>query len=120
VAIAIEIPQVPPVGLLRGSLGPSIQEFVLRVVFSVVSDPGAFSGQRVSSWWRSQGFNARVGGATFSQHLLGLAWDFAPGSERLVNLLNAQGLVAIAEEDHTHVQLWTATELFQQIEATLR
>jgi len=89
--------QAPPEWLLRW--GP-VQDFVRRVV--AIPSP-----VYATSWWRSISHNAAVGGNAYSQHLLGLAADFPP-TRGLVELARAQGLVAIDEGDHVHVQRYAA------------
>ena len=68
-----------------------------------------------TSWYRTQGENARLGGAPNSQHLWGLAGDFAvPGAgpwhqtnadaNQLASALRARGFTVIVESDHVHFQ----------------
>ena len=59
-----------------------------------------------TSWWRSIEENVRVGGKATSSHLLALGADFVPrGTWRaFLSAARRQGLVAIAEGDHVHVQ----------------
>lgn len=64
-----------------------------------------------TSWWRSERRNLAVGGAPYSQHLLGWAVDFAPPrhqNRELVRLANEIGLVGVDEGDHVHVQMYPA------------
>ena len=70
----------------------------------------------ISSWWRDPRLNRSVGGARYSQHQLGLAWDI-PNSQlsgvdraRLAAALRAQGFHAVQESDHLHVQTLTPSE----------
>lgn len=63
----------------------------------------------ITSWWRSPWHNIGVGGATFSRHMLGLAYDVAPvtGSDKMA-LSSLARLVPTAtlvdEGDHLHFQ----------------
>lgn len=59
---------------------------------------------QISSWVRTSTQNAAVGGAPFSQHLLGLALDFVGPYDRFADQLEAQGLTVVREGDHLHVQ----------------
>ena len=93
-----------------------VREFVSRI------NRGWPAQGRATSWWRSVADNVRVGGSgprpygngnpNFSQHLVGLAADLtAPNVQRAVDQLRAQGLIAVNEFDHIHVQAWPAGEL---------
>lgn len=64
-----------------------------------------------TSWWRSLADNVRVGGASNSQHLVGLAVDFVfPRNQRTLakQRLRQVGFVVIDEGDHVHVQTFEA------------
>jgi len=80
-------------------------EFVVRLVIAWINDQTIFIGQRLTSWQRDLQTNAAVGGVPGSQHLVGTAMDFAPGSERMAVAFQLAGLEAIAEPFHTHVEL---------------
>ena len=70
-----------------------------------------FPEAHATSWWRSDARNMEVGGAPYSQHLLGWAVDWALPRERhraMVELAREFGLVAIDEGDHVHVQMYPA------------
>lgn len=98
--------QSPPRNVVQ-VLNAPLSAFVSRVVTGM-------AGERwtVSSWWRSVTHNANVGGANgptvWSQHLVGLAADLVGDPERYdtwVRRLRAQGLIAVNEHSHVHVQL---------------
>ena len=65
-----------------------------------------------TSWWRSNSRNLEVGGAPYSQHLLGWAVDWqlptSAQNREMVALANRIGLVGIDEGDHVHVQMYPA------------
>ncbi len=64
---------------------------------------------QVSSWYRDPPTNRAVGGAAESQHLLGLAIDLVSDNPvALEKALDAQGIVAIRERTHVHVQAYPA------------
>ncbi len=83
----------------------AVHEFVLRVILAFLLDRGAFAGQRLTSWHRDPEENERVGGVPDSQHLIGSAWDLAPGGGRLLLTLQAAGLEPIQFAAHLHVEL---------------
>lgn len=54
--------------------------------------------------------NARVGGSSSSQHMIGAAWDLVPddydaNANAVVNIFKTMGCFALNEGDHVHVQL---------------
>lgn len=64
-----------------------------------------------TSWWRSELKNMEVGGAAYSQHLLGWAVDWAlPAREHraMVQLTEHLEMVGIDEGDHVHIQIFPA------------
>lgn len=85
-----------------------IDEFVLLVRAALTMYTRRGGRVALTSWWRDIGDNARAGGHSHSQHLLGLALDvvpLAPGTPaQLAAAARAAGLVAIVEGDHVHLQ----------------
>lgn len=73
---------------------------VYRIVLALV--PGVI----VTSWWRTPGHNADIGGVPNSLHLLGLAWDVVPASQDNAAKLRALGLHVIDEGNHLHAQFF--------------
>ena len=63
----------------------------------------------VTSWLRSVAHNAKVGGNSHSRHLLGLAVDVVLDDPEMTDDLVAearrQGLIAVPEGDHVHLQV---------------
>jgi len=99
--------QAPPDALQR-AWGELYRAFLQRVDAGSSGVPIA----AVTSWWRSRSRNASVGGAVYSQHLLGFALDLVtPKPAALVRALNAAGLFATDEGDHVHVQAFRAGAL---------
>lgn len=83
---------------------PGVYNRFLRAVHST----GAIAA---TSWYRDPVRNRVVGGASQSQHLLGLAADLIPrpgvGMHQLAEAARAAGLVAVPYDRHVHVQAWT-------------
>jgi hypothetical protein len=88
----------------------SIYDFVMRM--NRVYDQVPF---KCNSWWRSQSHNAAVGGARWSQHLIGCAADVAPTYPgelgALARAVEAQGMIAVRYSTYVHAQLWPAGTL---------
>lgn len=64
------------------------------------------SGVRVTSWFRSPWKNAEVGGAGFSQHLIGWAFDVTPVNSAVHDKLREIGFgTVLRESDHIHVSV---------------
>ncbi len=98
---------IPPPELLASAWFPFILNFYWRAVTGVQG----FSGLTVTSWYRTPEKNRIEGGQPQSQHLFGLAWDVTVPFDALGHLkshLQAQGLTAVQERDHVHVQAFPA------------
>jgi len=93
-------------------LMPVIQQYV-AAVNSGLWQAGDLGGVRLTSWLRDTTRNAQVGGSPSSQHLVALATDWAGDFDRIqfIRAMNAQGLQAIDEGSHVHVQAFTAGTL---------
>jgi len=79
-----------------------LPEFVRRVVAG--APPGTF----LTSWFRSPAENRRVGGLAESQHLWAAAVDLAGDLPEIARGMRRQGLIAVEDADHVHVQAWPA------------
>ncbi len=100
----------PPRSLLASGWFPFISDFYWRAV----AGAQGFSGLRVTSWFRTPEKNRIEGGGVESQHLFALAWDLVVPINALDHLaqhMRAQGLVAIREGLHVHVQAFPAGAL---------
>lgn len=94
----------PPAELLRYTRRAT-HAFVERVV------PALRREVQLSSWYRAPSHNRSVGGHPDSQHLLGLAVDVVGSRwamEAFAAAARSQGLVAVEEGTHVHVQLFPA------------
>ncbi len=62
-----------------------------------------------TSWYRTSDHNREVGGAPYSQHLVGWALDVA-GADQFEFARRAEhtGLIVVRERDHVHVQVFPA------------
>lgn len=70
-----------------------------------------FPGSAVTSWWRNQAENTRVGGAEFSQHRLAFAWDIVPPADELAQFADVAaslGWVVVRYPTHVHLQVFPA------------
>lgn len=98
--------QPPPIELIQ-----RYADFYLWLVPRLRFLSDEFPAAIPTSWWRSSARNMAVGGATYSQHLLGWAvdWSLDPGRNRdLVRVAEEIGLVGVDEGDHVHVQMYPA------------
>jgi hypothetical protein len=101
--------ELPPPHIVQQTL-PHIISFLGMLARGIVTTPN-YQALRASSWWRDVETNRRVGGHPDSQHLLGLALDVTGPPEVLQDFLVAsrlQGLVALDEGTHAHLQLFPA------------
>ncbi len=78
-----------------------VAEFIERASAAGRGLPGQWT-----SYWRSVPQNRAVGGHRWSQHLVGLAADHSPSSAAFRHAAAVNGLFAIPEGDHDHVQGW--------------
>lgn len=99
--------QAPPPNFQR-YWWPELWDFVNRV-------NGAFGECpfQVTSWWRSEGDNSRVGGDPYSQHLIGTGVDLVASSPytnaHLDQALRRHGLITATNyPKHVHAQLYPA------------
>lgn len=108
------MPLAPPVEIVR-SWRPELIEFVGKAE-GAWRDAGS-PAVSVSSWFRNQLHNARVGGDPFSQHLIATAADLTGTREQLrsfVSSARARGLIALDYGSHAHIQLRPAGFLRQR------
>jgi len=101
---------VPPPALLASAWFP----FILNFYWRVVPLAQRFHDLRVSSWFRTPEKNRTEGGRAESQHLFGLAMDLVVPRIQLFPLTasaQVQGLIAVQEGDHVHVQAFPAGAL---------
>ena len=101
--------EVPPPRVLRHTRR-AVQWFIERI------DPIYPWDLELTSWYRSPAHNRSVGGHPDSQHLLGLAVDFA-GTEaalaRFADQARAAGLTPVMGKSYVHVQAFPAGALRQ-------
>lgn len=77
--------------------------------------PDLPSDAYLTSWFRDRTSNTRVGGHPQSLHLVGLALDVLPATEAVRAAFARQGLIAVNEGDHVHVQLRPASQVSQAL-----
>lgn len=84
-------------------------EFLVRVILAWWR--GGQPPVQVSSYVRTPESNRRAGGAARSQHLIGTAIDLVGDwDRRFLEAARREGLVAVDEGDHVHLQLFRAGE----------
>lgn len=97
---------------------PLIVDFIRRVTSAFQQVPGFMLVP--TSWYRDPAHNAAVGGDPYSQHQVALALDvqveFSGISSSMAREVAAwfarrQGLTAVVEADHLHLQLLPAGTL---------
>lgn len=105
--------EAPPLRIVQ-LLRPQLVEFVSRFNRAAAALAGV-PDLELESWYRDSATNARVGGASTSQHLLGLAVDIGgtpgyPISRQariwVADAMRAVGLVPVDEGNHVHVQAY--------------
>jgi len=102
---------IPPPELLASGWFPFILNFYWKVAGVFFRYPGRVG---LSSWFRTPEMNRTAGGSPESQHLFGLAMDITanPALVSDVKIVAEQnGLVAVQERDHVHVQAFPAGAL---------
>jgi len=91
------------------------REDILLVVFANLAIAQVFPEYALTSWYRDEISNRRVGGAEFSQHRLALATDGVGLDDdqvaAAVPFLRSVGLVAVDEGSHLHIQRFPARTL---------
>ncbi len=101
---------VPPSRVWRfvQSVCPDCYPFMFDTASRVVvRDPVT-----LTSWWRSNLDNARVGGRETSQHLWAMALDLAgPGAVDAGDQLRSMGWTVIDEGSHVHAQVFRSNPL---------
>lgn len=65
-------------------------------------------GTQATSWYRTPGENAAVGGAADSQHQWAAAVDLVGNLGAIEDAARRAGLVAVRAATHVHVQAWPA------------
>jgi len=101
---------LPPPALLASGWFPFIVDFYWRARSAALS-PTVRGFVTVTSWFRTAEKNRIEGGSPESQHLFALAWDVTVPPQSLQNLVDQfrmQGLVAVRERHHVHVQAFPA------------
>lgn len=64
------------------------------------------AGLRVTSWWRTPWRNYAVGGARWSPHMIGLAFDVTPVNNATRAVLDKMGFrYVLKESDHYHASI---------------
>lgn len=98
---------------IASALCDRIRDFQFRVCRAVDG-----TGAVQTSWYRDPLENEAAGGEEHSQHLVGLAIDLvAPDPELVADRARREGLVAIVEPDHVHIQALPAAAAIPIVEA---
>lgn len=96
--------EIPPVDLIRKYFG-----LYVSVLGAVVKLERLFPDSQLTSWFRDRARNAEVGGAEYSQHRLGFAFDVVTAEpERFAATARAYGFTAVQEGSHVHLQVFPA------------
>jgi len=102
---------IPPPALLASGWFPFILNFYWKVAGVFFRYPGRVG---LSSWFRTPEMNRTAGGSPESQHLFGLAMDLTMAPAILPDVTSVaqqNGLVAVQERGHVHVQAFPAGAL---------
>jgi len=94
-------------------LALTVQSWSPRIwpAFYAAAQAGLRPDSFVTSWWRSPGHNASVGGSRDSQHLIGTAFDVITKTgarAAQINQLRRAGFRVVDELNHIHVQAFEA------------
>lgn len=94
-------------------LYPTIRNFVGALISGLHQLPrDQLRRTQLTSWYRSPAKNRLVGGNPESQHQLALGTDWVTSRPLdFVRAMQRQGLVAVDEGDHVHVQAFRRGEL---------
>lgn len=93
---------VPPDLLFR--FWPIYQQAFPLAQLLITEFPG-----EITSFYRNAVENRRVGGADFSQHRLGFAFDYVPADPVVfADAARFLGFTPVVEPDHVHVQFFRA------------
>ena len=101
---------IPPPELLSVPVLRRIYRSEVQAILAIARE---VPDLQVNSWWRSPTQNAQVGGARYSQHLLGLAFDLDSSD---LDLLETAARaywpgVVVREPGYLHLQLARAGEI---------
>jgi hypothetical protein len=94
---------IPPPEIVQGSFQAALYVWFDLQQASLGGDDDVL----ITSWWRTRGGNAAVGGHPESQHLIGSAVDLVGPSIASFSA-RLRWLHLVHEADHLHAQLWPA------------